>query len=296
MDNLSIDEIYNIIGYTDTLPSSNRVNSTFRGAYRMNRNDILQYLNEQYPFWDENNTELIELNRMALNDRWDLILFVLNETGCILRTILLQITHLFERDDIAKRIVEKCGLSTDSIQEIYYMWLFDHTDKEIGIQRLMRNIRSNSIIVKDIIGYITPEMRQYIINEYIVHDITLRNSDFGIYILGSQDNKIFSTDTLTFLDTTTLFLYGPLTYERIVATNVIPQDDIVMYLSMSQFVTQDIIDSFKNTYQGEKFSYVNPILAMKYPDALDIPAINNISKNNLSVGYIQILRDYNLYT
>lgn len=82
MNNLSVDEISQIVGYTDVLPSTERVSSIFFDASIIQKENVRRYLNQRYPGWIDRRYNTVIVNQMALDGRFDLILYVVDAVNC----------------------------------------------------------------------------------------------------------------------------------------------------------------------------------------------------------------------
>lgn len=190
---------------------------------------------------------------------------------------------MFRRDDIALRFIQRCGIDTNFMQSIYYMWKFNLAGKENALREYIeiRKTYKNFPIV-EMIGLTTPEMRLYIINEILIYDEKLRNSDLGIYLLGINGERQFTHPTMRYIvqQGYNLFEYKDNTYKEILALLEPIDRDRLNIISTIPFINSIIINTFRRENLPYVLSFYSNILLMKmFPHLISWGSIKREQRN-----------------
>lgn len=97
--------------FVSILPCLSRVNTIFYDAYQIIRNNTIKSLDVRFPEWRTHIYMGRYMNILALEGRWDLILFIIDEFQVEEYQYVLELVHIFNRNDIADMIIRRCGLS-----------------------------------------------------------------------------------------------------------------------------------------------------------------------------------------
>lgn len=145
----------NILSYVSLAPTdyctvSRTIN---RGATTLMKK-VNEYISKSYKYWNTDTDSFrFYLNIAALRDEWD-ILFYLCDSYEWRDIPLLELAHMFKREDIALMMLERYeSLLEDSPAKRYYMYIRD---------RDPRHVLSIESLTENIIGYIPDELKKEI--------------------------------------------------------------------------------------------------------------------------------------
>jgi hypothetical protein len=283
MEDLSTDELANILSYVGYSTPYERVNSRFSYAAQFERERLMEYMDRTYPGWINLTYVPIYANMAALDDRWDLALTMFDFYGCedVLITILY-LLHAFQIENLADQLIEKCGSPIGSIEPIvvYHMWRLNMPDKEQALQEMVdkyvQKLHDGTyrIFIYQLIGFISPDMRIYIIEHILPQDTDDRYHDLKVWMNGISRDHRFKDKYLrkTLHPYSQLFEYSTDTFHQHVlyAYWESPSISTLVALGTTPILTAQMEKVFNDTKDVNILTSMgNIILLMEHPSLMD---------------------------
>lgn len=278
MGDLSCDEICVILSYVGYSTPYERVCTTFLEASECEKQRLTRYMDDIYPKWGNSLYMDVYSNMVALRNRWDLILLMMDHIGVYGLVSMLELMHVFKMDELIEKLLKRWVLPTDSINPVivYYMWKLDMEGKEAKLRELIKSRspqsynRTNRTLIRRLIGYTSPEMREYIRDHILIESIGEENYDLESYLsstasFGQIDMKMLKPYTHLFEYTTDTY------YEHLLhSLNEGFQGTRLARLGRCHILTPQIMAIFtKGDLPHMLDAYSNILLLLKYPHLIN---------------------------